>query len=148
MRVFYMKRSPPQPRTIFDHRKFVAFDRCCCAEEFCVMGAADTTPLDDSFCLAPADLCMENKWTLWCFFGGILLAMISIVLLVNSVALHHKVHKERNARGLVNTYFPRRSNDSEHFQLLMFAHEHDENCCAPHAMHASKLFSIPLFVGA
>eukprot|EP00752_Nemacystus_decipiens_P008127 g7267.t1 len=54
------------------------------------MGAADTTPLDDSYCLAPADLCMENKWALWCFFGGILLAMISVVLLVNSVALHHK----------------------------------------------------------
>eukprot|EP00903_Cladosiphon_okamuranus_P012139 g11388.t1 len=63
---------------------------CCCAEEFCVLGAADTSPLDDSFCLAPVDLCMENKWALWCFFGGILLAMISVVLLVNSVALHHK----------------------------------------------------------
>lgn len=55
------------------------------------MGAADTSPLDDSYCLNPLDFCMETKWTLWCFFSGILLAMVSIVLLVNSVALHHKV---------------------------------------------------------
>ncbi len=65
--------------------------RCCCAEEFCVLGAGDTSPLDDSYCLNPLDFCMETKWTLWCYFAGILLAMVSIVLLVNSVALHHKV---------------------------------------------------------
>lgn len=55
------------------------------------MGAADITALDDSFCHANLDLCMETEWSLWCFYGGILLAMVSIVLLVNSVALHHKV---------------------------------------------------------
>lgn len=84
-----------------------SLDRCCCAEEFCVLGAADTTPLDDSYCLAPVDLCMENKWALWCFFGGILLAMISVVLLVNSVALHHKVRTPKTivvglTRGIYN----------------------------------------------
>ncbi|CAM9107022.1 unnamed protein product [Ectocarpus sp. 4 AP-2014] len=63
---------------------------CCCAEELCVLGAADISPLDDSFCHTTLELCMETKWSLWCYYGGILLAMTSIVLLVNSVALHHK----------------------------------------------------------
>lgn len=55
------------------------------------MGAADTTALDDSFCRVPLELCMETRWSLWCYYVGILLAMIAIVLLVNSVALHNKV---------------------------------------------------------
>lgn len=58
------------------------------------MGAADTSPLDDSYCITPLEMCMETKWSLWCYFGGILLAMISIVLVINSVALHHKVHTQ------------------------------------------------------
>lgn len=65
--------------------------RCCCAEELCVLGAADISPLDDNFCHTTLELCMETKWSLWCYYGGILLAMTSIVLLVNSIALHHKV---------------------------------------------------------
>ncbi|CAM9396258.1 unnamed protein product, partial [Pylaiella littoralis] len=63
---------------------------CCCAEDLCVMGAADTSPLNDGYCLTPLEMCMETKWSLWCYFGGILLAMISIVLVTNSAALHHK----------------------------------------------------------
>ncbi|CAM9409764.1 unnamed protein product, partial [Ectocarpus fasciculatus] len=63
---------------------------CCCAEGLCVLGAADISPLDDSFCHTTLEFCMETKWSLWCYYGGILLAMTSIVLLVNSVALHHK----------------------------------------------------------
>lgn len=66
------------------------------------MGAADTSALDDNFCYAPRELCMENKWTLWLFYGGILLAMISIVLLVNSVALHHKVGRSDEFAVLPN----------------------------------------------
>lgn len=59
------------------------------------MGAADTSALDDNFCYVSRGLCMETKWSLWCFYGGILLAMISIVLLINGVALHHKVRTDR-----------------------------------------------------
>lgn len=65
--------------------------RCCCAPDVCVMGAADTSALDDNFCRVPLELCMETRWSLWCYYLGILLAMIAIVLLVNSIALHNKV---------------------------------------------------------
>ncbi|CAB1101287.1 unnamed protein product [Ectocarpus sp. CCAP 1310/34] len=77
--------------------------RCCCAEELCVLGAADISPLDDSFCYTTLELCMETKWSLWCYYGGILLAMTSIVLLVNSVALHHKVLGRKEIVHLVQT---------------------------------------------
>lgn len=63
------------------------------------MGAADTTALDDSFCKVPLELCMKTRWSLWCYYVGILLAMIAIVLLVNSVALHNKVRSPNRLLG-------------------------------------------------
>lgn len=70
------------------------------------MGAADTSPLDDSYCITPLELCMETKWSLWCYFGGILLAMISIVLVINSVALHHKVCTHTIPGGVLSVVPP------------------------------------------
>lgn len=118
-----------------------SLDRCCCAEEFCVLGAADTTPLDDSYCLAPVDLCMENKWALWCFFGGILLAMISVVLLVNSVALHHKVRTPTTivvglTRGIYNL------NTLENICHLIIL---SKTCCSLHPCTRGKLHIFPVF---
>lgn len=65
--------------------------RCCCAPELCTVAAADVTALDIQFCYVPLDLCMTTPWPLWCFYGGILLAMVAMVLLVNSVSFHRVV---------------------------------------------------------
>lgn len=120
-------------------------DRCCCAEEFCVLGAADTTPLDDSFCLAPVDLCMKNKWALWCFFGGILLAMISIVLLVNSVALHHKVRTPKTTTYILLHISNLNTLEKEHEKNVAYLHAHAVNFTFP--LFVSLCLSTGMFLG-
>lgn len=105
------------------------------------MGAADTTALDDSFCKVPLELCMKTRWSLWCYYVGILLAMVAIVLLVNSVALHNKVRSTKPLTAAVYTTTYQKVSYLLYLWCLIFY-----ACCAS-CQHAVEATGFSSFLG-